>query len=272
MKILITGTTGFIGKNLQLRYQSLGHQVITYHRGESISQLLAQHNPHVIINCAAEIYDPEHMWATNTLLVQHILEWCRHNTSAKFIQLGSSSEYGPVARATHESDPIQARDFYAGTKGMATVMCQSYANAFGVDATVIRPYSPYGPYERAHRLFPRLWQSFNLNKHMDLVHGVHDFLYIDDFVDAVVSVVDLKQPVPGRVINIASGQQTTNTRVLEIFQHITGRPGNVTMQDKFVTPPVWCADITTAQVYLNWQPKISLEQGIKLFLEQGYYE
>jgi nucleoside-diphosphate-sugar epimerase len=152
------------------------------------------------------------------------------------------------------------------------MLCQSYAKQYGNDVVIIRPYSPFGPGERPHRLFPRLWRAFKLNKPMKLVNGVHDFCYIDDFVNAVDIIVTCNQHEPGEIINISSGIQTTNHTVYDIFKQISGHAGLVELDDTWVTPTVWCANIHKAVNKFNWQPQYNIEQGIEKFLKEAHYE
>lgn len=271
MRILITGSTGFIGSNLVKFYKGV-HHITTFGRHDNIVAKLEESRPDLIINCAAEIYNQNSMFFTNVMLVRDILEWMIENKNCQLIQLGSSSEYGPVDRPTKETDPIQAYDMYSGTKGMATLLCQSYAAAHKVDVQIVRPYSPFGSGERPHRLFPNLWKSFKLDKPMTLKDGVHDFLYINDFVDAIDKIVNEPGRTPGEVINISSGQQYTNMQVFELFKYITGKPGNVSKLNEMSTWPCWQADISHARKKYNWMPKTTLVEGIELFLEHAQYE
>lgn len=272
MKILITGGTGFIGSNLVQHFKD--HEVHQYRRSSSDLQAnLDWIRPDWIINCAAEIYNKDEMWASNVELTRDCLDWIKDHPETKMIHIGSSSEYGPVNnRPSVETDPIQAIDMYSGTKGIATVLCQTYAATYGVDVVTIRPYSPYGPGEKPHRLFPKLWQAFKLDRPMELVQGVHDFCYIDDFVNAVETIMSNEFRGRGDVVNISSGTQTTNAEVLTIFQQLTGKEGNVTMVDRFVTPAVWQANINYAYQRYGWRPSTTLEQGIAKFLEKAHYE
>jgi UDP-glucuronate 4-epimerase len=271
MKIFITGATGFIGSNLQHFYKKAGHVVFAYTRSMNIDDELVKFGPDLIINCAAEIYNADNMWFVNVGLVKQCLDYQRLN-SCTVIQLGSSSEYGPCNRATTETDPITTTDMYSSTKGIATMLCQSYAKQYGNDVVVVRPYSPFGPGERPHRLFPRLWRAFKLNEPMQLVNGVHDFCYIDDFVHAVDTIVSCNHREPGEIINISSGVQTTNHKVYDIFKQVSGQVGAVELNNTWVTPSVWCANIHKAVNKFNWQPQYNIEQGIEKFLKEAHYE
>ena len=271
MKIFITGSTGFIGQNLVQFYK--GHEIFEFKRYMDVGAKLDYFKPNLIINCAAEIYINEKMWDVNVAMVKECLDYCVEYPNTTMIHLGSSSEYGySYSRATNESDAINPVDMYAGTKGIATTLCQTYGHVYKTDVVTLRPYSPYGPGEKSHRLFPNFWKSFKLGTPMNLVHGVHDFCYIDDFVNAVDIVVNSERRQPGEILNVSSGVQTSNVEVLEAFRKVTGKEGNVTIVDKFVTPPVWRCDNTKMKLKYGWSPKIKLEDGIKLFLERANYE
>jgi nucleoside-diphosphate-sugar epimerase len=107
---------------------------------------------------------------------------------------------------------------------------------------------------------------------MKLVNGVHDFCYIDDFVEAIGLIVASHQRTPGEIINISSGVQSSNIDVLNAFKQVSGKQGNVTLEDRFVTPPVWKCNNKLIKTKYNWTPAHTLAQGIEKFLAKAKYE
>lgn len=272
MKIYVTGATGFVGSNLVKFYREQGHDVFEHQRYFDLRAKLEFFKPDFIINSAAEIYEADQMWKTNVEITKNCLDHCREFNSS-MIQIGSSSEYGyNYDRATKETDSINPVDMYAGTKSIATVLCQTYGNFYKTDVVIIRPYSPYGPGERPHRLFPNLWRSFKLNQPMNLVLGVHDFCYIDDLIEAIDLVIKSSKREPGEILNVSSGTETSNVDILSTFKEVTGQEGNVTIIEKFVTPPTWRCDNSKIKEKYGWVPKTDIRKGIELFLERANYE
>lgn len=264
MKIFITGTTGFLGQSLKEHFKP-NNEIVEYIRGSDIVNALEVSKPDLIIHCAGEIYNANVMYKTNVFMVQEILEWVRRNPSTRMIQIGSSSEYGPVPRPSHENDPINPQNVYEATKGAATLMCQGYARHYNLDVCVARIYSGYGPYERPHRLFPRLYRAFFENEPMKLYDGVHDFIYINDFVRGIGLLVDSKWP-RGEIVNFGSGLQYRNREVLTAWEQVTGRTAPIEYVDQFSKPHdtnFWCCDTSYARAQYKFQTEYSLDQGIK---------
>jgi nucleoside-diphosphate-sugar epimerase len=272
MKIFITGTTGFIGKNLVKFYD--GVELYAYSRNENLSDALNYFAPDIIINCAAEIYKPELMWDSNVMMVKTCCDYVKNNTHVKMIQIGSSSEYGPLPRPSAETDRINPVDMYQSTKGVATVLCQGYARTYGLDICIARPYSVYGRYEKPHRLFPRLWKAFKLNTPMKLYDGEHDFIYIDDFVRGIDILVKSHNTPHGDIVNLGSGIQYNNFDVLKLFESISGHTAPVECvyeMAKSFESTVWRCDIAYARDRYNFTCSYDLKHGIHAFLDTADY-
>lgn len=266
MKIFLTGHSGFMGRHIQQHY-AVDHKVLTYNRYQSIMDRLHIAEPDVVINCAAELGDVEQMYRSNVDLVQQILTYCRKFPRTRFIQIGSSSEYGQHDSATTENAVLMPQDMYGTTKAAASLLCQAWAKTWSLDIMVLRVYSLYGAGDRNHRLFSRLWRAFAYDEPMQLKQGVHDWIYISDFIDAVDAVVNSNWQ-PGEVLNVGSGQQTSNRAILETWKSITGYDAPVELVDEMSTPPVWCADNSRIRQRYGWNPKVDLRSGVENLIQQ----
>jgi len=271
MKIFITGTTGFLGRSLKEYYQ-LNNTIVEYVRGTDVVTQLIVTQPDLIIHCAGEIYDPEHMFKTNVVMVESILEWVRRNPATRMIHIGSSSEYGALDRASKETDRINPLNVYEATKGAGTLLCQGYARHYQLDVCVARIYSGYGAYERERRLFPTLYRAFFNDEPMRLYDGVHDFIYIDDFVRGIDILVQ-KGFIPGDIVNFGSGVQYHNITVLELWKMVTGRNAPVEYMGGQMAHAQrdalhWQCDTAYAEKQYGFRTRFTLEQGIEDFIRK----
>ena len=271
MKIFITGTTGFLGRSLKEYYEA-NNTIVEYIRGTDIVTQLIVEQPDLIIHCAGEIYNPEYMFQTNIVMVEQILEWVRRNPATQMIQIGSSSEYGPVDRVANEQDRINPQNVYEATKGAATLLCQGYARHYNLRVAVARIYSGYGVHERERRLFPTLYRAFFQNQPMKLYAGVHDFIYIEDFVRGVDRLINSNFPV-GDIVNFGSGVMSSNLEVLEAWKRVTGLAAPVDYHDEFLRAhdtKFWCCDTNYAYATLEFKTEYSLEDGIRDFIKNKH--
>ena len=266
MKLLITGTGGFIGQHLKKFYQD-EFEIIEFIRGDSIKETLKMTKPELIINSAADIYNSDLMWESNVILVKEILEYGRVFGFSKFIQIGSSSEYGRKTGPSKETDYLSPETMYEGTKAAATMICQAYAHTYNLNIAVARPYSVYGPLEKPHRLFPRLAQSFINQVPMTLHQGYHDFIYIDDFVRGIDILLRSNEKFD--IVNFGSGVQYSNVEIFSLFNNITGNTAPITIIDlmaKSFESSVWICDTMHAKNKYGFTANIEIECGIRKVL------
>jgi len=272
MKTFITGSTGFVGSNLVTYYQKLGHEVYAYRRGEDLRTALNHFQPDNIIHSAAEIYNSDLMFDSNIVMTYTCLEYAKNSEQwCRMVQIGSSSEYGPTDHATSETTLLKPLDFYQGTKGAGTLMCQSWARQFNLPIWIARPYSVYGPGEREHRLFPRLYRAFYHDEPMTLYQGWHDFIYIDDFVRGIDLMLLHWDLAPGEIINFGSGNQISNFDLLTKFERIVGHTAPVSKVaelSKAFENRIWVCDTTKAEEEFDFEIEFDLDAGIQEFIKK----
>jgi len=273
MKIFITGAGGFVGKNLLEFYKD--QQTFGWSRGMDLGSELTNFQPDVIIHCAAEIYNPDLMWDSNIILTKTCLDYVKANPNTKMVHLGSSGEYGPVSKASSEKDLIDPVDMYQATKGMATLMCQGYARNFGLDISIARPYSVFGPGEKPHRLFPRLYKAYIKQEPMILYQGYHDFIYIDDFVRGIDILVRYENLPRGEIVNFGSGVQYSNFEINDLFANYTNnKTAPVEKKEnlqKLFESNFWVCDTTYAWQKYKFKTGFSVEAGISKFINLANY-
>jgi nucleoside-diphosphate-sugar epimerase len=211
------------------------------------------------------------MFNTNVLLVNKLIDHVKDNKHVKFIQIGSSAEYGKKESPTKETDSLNPVSYYAGTKAAATMMCQSAAIEFGLSIMIARPYSLYGNYEKPYRLFSKLFNTFVYDSPIILSEGYHDFIYIKDFIDGIDKLVENEYNTKGDIINFGTGIQTSNIEILQKFIDIFGfTPKYVEIKDtmsKSFESKTWVCDINYSREKYNFIPKYSLDNGIIDFIK-----
>lgn len=266
-KLLITGAQGFIGRNLLERYED-EFDVIGIGRVIDIKDALYGFEPEIVFHCSAEIYDDEKMWESNVLYTKEILDFCAKNTNTKLFLFGSSSEYGRKDRPMSETDSLEPITFYESTKAAASMLAKGYAEKYGIQITLIRPFSVVGRYEKPHKLFPTLYRAFKNNLHVDLSNGVHDFVFIDDFLDAFDVILNYRTNEKFRVINIGSGVQTENYDVYAAFAKAFDKSLLVSFVKKLRSfdSDNWVCDPTLLREKYKYSVPTNFDVGVKKFI------
>lgn len=270
MKILITGAKGFIGSSLVDYYQNK-MEVIHYYRGYDINDI-ANIRPEYIIHCAAEIYDKEKMFESNVILTYQMLEAAKKVSNLKhFIYIGSSSEYGRKSNPMKESDVLEPDSIYEGTKACGSMLTRAYGKTYGIQTSIVRPFSVYGPKEPPHRFLPKLYNEFKNDGDIKIADGVHDFIHIYDFVKGIDTVLNGSTP-SGEVFHFGTGVQLTNLEVYETFSRLFGKhirhtlSSNTGGKSAGIDSDSWVADITKVKEVFGWEPEYTFEQGLSQYI------
>lgn len=262
LKYFITGSSGFIGKNLLKRLEC--ERVYLFNRGDNPRRAVIDNNPDVIIHLAAEIYKDEEMFDSNLRLTYELLEGARLVGVKKFIYVGSSSEYGRKEFPMKETDLLEPRTMYEATKGACTLLCQAYHKSYGMEVVIARPFSLYGKDEGEHRLIPTLIRKMKKNEDVEISFGYHDFIYIEDFLDGIELLINNK--CGGQIFNFGTGVQYSNIEVAEKVRKLLNSKSKIIELENLLRPfdsDNWVADNTKAVIELGWLVKHSLTEGLR---------
>lgn len=276
MRILITGYTGFIGKSLLDKFNK--EEIMTIGRNWKnnpvLNNQIKDFNPEYIIHCAAEIKNSYNTFEANVLMLNWLLETTINIDYKAFINIGSSSEYGHTTIPMTEKELLKPRTMYEATKGAGTLLSQGFAREFNKPIVTIRPFSVYGEYEPSARLIPTLFRNFKNNIISNISLGVHDFIYIDDFIDGLILIMfSEKEIIKGDIIHLGSGVQYTNLEVFNIIKTIFNSNLEFEKIDNIFNrydSLNWVADISYAKSKYKFNPKYTLETGLREIYEKKY--
>lgn len=214
-----------------------------------------------------------------------ILEGCRNNNIEHLVYASSSSVYGANTKQPFSIDdrvdsPIS---LYAATKKSDEMMCYTYAHLYGFPITGLRFFTVYGTYGRPDMAYFKFANAIRADKPIDVYnHGdmKRDFTYIDDIVNGIVSIVEKgpiveENTVPHRVYNLGNNNPE---KLLDMINILENKLGKVAVKNYFPMQPgdVYStfADISATQKDYNFSPKVTLEQGLDIFVNwyKRYYQ
>ena len=239
--------------------------------------------PDVLIHLAARpgvgpsIQDPRSYEHTNISGTLNLLDLCRELKTPKFIFGSSSSVYGQHSPAPFSEEQTDLRPIspYAATKLAGEILCQTYAHLFGLRVTCLRFFTAYGPRQRPdlaiHKFTALIEAGCALPMHGNGSSG-RDYTHIDDIVSGVLAALDYEpcgvDGIPFEIFNIGRSHPVRLNELVDLLEHTIGRkavrnPGPAHPGD----PPLTWANISKASARLGYKPVISLEEGLKQFVE-----
>lgn len=264
MKILITGKNGFIAKNLYEFYKN-DNEIFLTTKEQSfiITEILSKEKPEIIFHCAAEIYENDKMFESNIVLTYKILEYCKNSKNIKrLVILGSSSEYGRKDIPMSEKHILEPETIYEGTKAACTMLASSYSYTYKIPIFIIRPFTIYGKHEKNKKFIQILINKKRINdKELFLSIGVHDYVYIDDFINAIDNILDKNKSLFD-IVNIGTGIQTSNKELVEIFEKVADYKFEdiKTFSSKIYDSQNWVCD--TSKLNNFYKCNTTLEEGL----------
>ena len=218
------------------------------------------------------IEKPDNYYQSNVNGTFNILEACRKYKVKKVVYLASSSCYGiPDKYPTKETAEIRPQYPYALTKYLGEQLVMHWCEVYDIPAVSLRLFNVYGPRSRTSGTYGAVFGVFLAQKLAGKPYTVvgdgtqtRDFTFVSDVVNAIITAAE--GDVSGEIINIGSDNTYSVNRLVELLGgdvvYIPKRPGE---------PDCTWADITKAKQLLNWRPKVNLENGVGILLDNIDY-
>ncbi len=208
----------------------------------------------------------------------NVLEVCRHNEVDNLVFASSSSVYGGCKEIpfSEDYDITHPISFYAATKAANEVMAHSYHHLYGMPCSGLRFFTVYGPWGRPDMAMYLFTERMIKGEPIDVFNYGNmkrDFTYIDDIVNGVLSSID--NPYDYEIFNLGNHTTVNLMYVISKMEEALGieaEKNMLPMQPGDVERTY--ADISKAKKMLGFEPKTSVEEGIKQFVDwyKNYHE
>lgn len=239
----------------------------------ALAEVFQEHGPFdAVINLAARagvrasVEDPWAFVDTNTTGTLNLLELCHQHGVSKFVLASTSSIYGenapqPTPEDADSSRPLQP---YAASKKGAEAMCHAYHFLYGLDVTIVRYFTVYGPAGRPDMVMFRFVQWISERRPVYLNgdgNQSRGFTYIDDIARG--TIMGLK-PLGFEVINLGGHEPITMNEMISELEDLIGCKANIIRRPAHKADMLSnLADVSKARRLLGWEPQVSLRQGMK---------
>lgn len=281
MKILITGSEGFVGTETKKLLEEKGHEVIGYDimsgrdiRDKSQFEAVVGLNyPDRILHLAAVARfseadkNPLLAHETNVLGTKNIVEIAeKYHIPLTYSSTGSSimplDEYTPPF---NEEIPARGNSIYGSTKAMAEKYVEKHTPYI-----ILRYGHLYGSEKRMHGAISGFLDRMNRGLSPVLYGGAqtNSFIYIKDVAEANLLALTAPWDCWNNIYNIGSAEELTTEYVFECMKEMTGYKGDIEKKEmRTVDPSRFAFDIRKAKRMLNFYPKYTFRQGLEEMLK-----
>ena len=238
---------------------------------DKLNEIMIDYKFQGVINLAARagvrysLENPNIYVSTNIQGSLNILEISRKLGIEKFVLASTSSIYAgeemPFSEKLSVNSPISP---YAATKKAAELMAYSFHSVYGIDVSVVRYFTVYGPAGRPDmsifRFIKWIDEGLNIQLYGDGTQA-RDFTYIDDIAEGTVKAL---KKLDYEIINLGGGRDPVSLlKIIKMIEKRLNKKGNFEYESfpKTDIKETW-ADIKKAKKLIDWTPKITLEEGL----------
>ena len=274
---LISGANGFLGKHIVAALKQKDITTVSipttllYKSPPEIIAFLQKHNPTIIIHAAGygnhgHQQEEDKIVMANYFATWHMLNASLYQDYKCFINISTSSVYGIKEEPMHEGMNLQPDTFYAATKAGAMFLTRAYAKQYKKPTVNVLPFSVFGPGEADFRFIPTICKSLVRGEVMPFVsYPQHDWLYVDNFIDGLLTVIDNIDRVKGESVNIGTGESFTNRAIADLMETISHK--TLLKEENYQEQPHHSAKWKAVNLKLQslgWTPRVSLQKGLQL--------
>jgi UDP-glucose 4-epimerase len=277
-KILVTGGTGFVGRNLVSSLRMRGLDVVTLndYMGSSIdvrdwqqineiADVGAVYHLAGITSIPYSLENPRETFEINVAGTVNVLEFCRLHKVEKVV-FASSYLYGqPQYLPVDENHPLRPTNPYAVSKVLAEEVCRAYHEYYGLECAILRLFNLYGKGQSANFLIPSIVKQL-AGRRIELLDAEprRDFLYIKDGVDAFIKAAGYVAS-GFEVFNIGAGVSYKVSDIVDLAVKLARVECNIVYRNERKRNAIMdtVADISKAKRLLQWQPQVSFEDGLR---------
>ena len=298
-RVVVTGGTGFVGRRLVARLQTLGCASVTglgrsdydLRQVDEAARLYRDTSPTLVIHLAAVVGGiganrerPAEFFFDNLLMGVHVLDQAWRAGVQKVVNIGTVCAYPKFAPVPFSEDalwngyPEETNAPYGLAKKAILVQGQAYRQQYGYDSIFLLPSNLYGPGDnfdpRASHVIPALIrkcaEAIEAGSDRMEVWGdgsaTRDFLYVDDAVEAILLAAeryDGDDPV-----NIGSGHETSIRTLVERIADLFGYRGSIVWDgSKPNGQPRRRLDVSRAQERFGFRAETSFDDGLRRTVE-----
>jgi nucleoside-diphosphate-sugar epimerase len=275
LNIVITGSEGFLGNQLKqlLVEKKRNFQGIDLKSGTNLEDVIVIPNQtNILVHLAAStsvmasFEKPGEFYSNNIGSLIKSLEWCREN-NGKIIYV-SSYVYGKSAKIpTTEEHPISAHNPYAQSKLIGEELCLAYFRDHKVPFIIFRPFNIYGEGHSTEFVISSILEQVKsgiTDIKIQNPNPKRDFIHVKDVVEAIY--LGLDSTLENEIFNLCSESTISIGEVCAIIEKLSARKLNFTYERHFERKgdvDITLGSNSKAKKLLNWQPKYSLEVGLK---------
>lgn len=302
MKILITGGAGFIGSAIVPKLQSENHDVFVFDNlsfgnrefitvtddhfflgdirdAVTVSNAIESIKPEVIIHLAAVHFIPycnEHPFESSDINIRgtmNVLEAAKRVKNLTKIVFASTAAVYPISdSAVAETDEVRPLDIYGLSKLAGEQLLQKFHLETGIDTICCRFFNAFGPNETNPHLIPEIEKQIREGNRKIALGNLtpkRDFIHTHDMANAMFALIKLEN-VGFDTFNLGRGIEYSVTEVVEEFEKVLNEKITIEVDParvRKVERMHLLADVSKLKQRTGWEPKWSLNQGIKDLVE-----